>query len=216
VVFVEADCSGGDEIGWVSALDDPRIAGIVAHAPLERGPDVAALAAGERVVGVRRLLQGEPDGLFDALRPGVRALAAHGLTFDACVTHDQLPALVALAAACPDTTIVLDHLGKPAIGRLDPWREHLSALAAQPRAVCKLSGLTSEAGEGWSELELRPYLEHALDVFGPGRCLVGSDWPVASRTTSNERWLDLVIGLLAPGERADVLAATAERVYGLT
>ena len=115
IVVVEADCSGGDELAWLRSLEDPRIAGIVAHAPLEHGP-----CALEGVNGVRRLLQGQPDALFEAIVEGVRAL---DVPFDACVTHDQLPRLIELAAACPDTPIVLDHLGKPAIGQLDPWRE---------------------------------------------------------------------------------------------
>ena len=207
VVVVEADCSRGDELAWLRALDDPRIAGIVAHAPLERAP-----FEGEGVVGVRRLLQGEPDALFDALRPGVRAL---NVSFDACVTHQQLPRLIELAAACPDTTIVLDHLGKPAIGVLDPWRAHIRTLAAMEHVHCKLSGLTSEAGAGWREADLRPYLEHVLESFSPQRCLIGSDWPVASLTTTNERWFALVIGLLDAGSREAVMHLTAERVYDL-
>src|SRR5689334_12811074 len=203
IVVVEADCTGGDELGWLRSLDDPRIAGIVAHVPLEDGAEVP-----DGVAGVRRLLQGRPDALFEAVAPGVRGLA---VPFDACVTHDQLPRLIGLARACPDTAIVLDHLGKPVIGVLEPWRSQLAELAAMEHVVCKLSGLTTEAGPGWTEEALRPYLEHALDVFGPERCLLGSDWPVASLTTSNQRWFALVDQLV---DRAE-LGRTAQRVYGI-
>ncbi|HEY6888978.1 MAG TPA: amidohydrolase family protein [Solirubrobacter sp.] len=204
-VVVEADAVG-DELGWLESL--PGVEAIVAHAPLEKPCDLAALAARPLVRGVRRLLQGEPDAVFDAVRPNVRALAEHGLPFDACITQDQMHKLIALVGACEETMFVLDHCGKP--HALDPWRGQLSELASRENVVCKLSGLTTEVADP------RPYLEHALDVFGPERCLFGSDWPVASLATTYEHWLETVSGLLGEGERQTVLAATAERVYRLS
>ncbi len=103
---------------------------------------------------------------------------------------------------------MLDHFGKPRA--LDPWRAQLSELARHDHVVCKLSGLTTEVADP------RPYLEHALEVFGPDRCLFGSDWPVASLTTTYEEWLEVVSGLLGEGERSTVLAGTAERIYRLS
>jgi L-fuconolactonase len=203
-VVVEADARG-DELSWLESLAPEAI---VAHAPLERACDLEALAERPLVRGVRRLLQGEPDSLFDAVRDNVRALAAHDLAFDACITQDQFPKLNALVGACEETTIVLDHCGKPRA--LDPWRAQLSELARHENVVCKLSGLTTEVAD------VSPYLEHALTVFGPDRCLFGSDWPVASLTTTYEGWLDVVSGLLGEGERMRVLATTAERIYRLS
>jgi L-fuconolactonase len=204
-VVVEADAVG-DELGWLESLDG--VEAIVAHAPLETPCDLAGLAERPRVRGVRRLLQGEPDTLFDAVRENVRALAGHGLPFDACITQDQMEKLIALVGACEETTFVLDHCGKP--HALDPWRGQLSELASHEHVVCKLSGLTTEVADP------RPYLEHALEAFGPERCLFGSDWPVASLTTTYEQWLEAVSGLLGEGERQTVLAGTAERVYRLS
>ena len=54
---------------------------------------------------------------------------------------------------------------------------------------CKLSGLTTEAGPGWKLEDLRTHLEIVLESFGPQRCLIGSDWPVATLTTTQERWM---------------------------
>ena len=210
-VFVQADCRDDEaeaEVAWVETLDAP-ILGIVAYAPLHLGE--AARSAVERlaprVVGIRKLLQGEPAALLNSeeLAAGVRLLADYGLTFDACVTQDQLPALTTLARTAPGTTIVLDHLGKPR--RLDPWRADLTELARNENVYCKLSGLTTEVGND----ELQPYLDHALQAFGPDRCMFGSDWPVATLTTTYEQWLDV----LAPEHEA-VRGGTASRVYGLT
>ena len=202
-VVVEADAVG-DELGWLESLDG--VEAIVAHAPLEHACDLAALAERPLVRGVRRLLQG--TDLFDAVRDNVRALAAYGLPFDACVTQDQRPQLIKLVEQCDETRFVLDHCGKP--HSLDPWRAQLSRLASHENVVCKLSGLTTEVADP------RPYLEHALESFGPDRCLFGSDWPVASLTTTYEQWLEAVSGLLGEGERQTVLAGTAERVYRLS
>lgn len=232
-VFVQADCRDDealDEVAWVSELaeSEPRIRAIVAHATLERGPDVrdhlGTLAANPRVVGVRRLLQGEPDALMaqPSFVTGVQLLALYGFTFDVCVTHDQLRAVAELVAACPEVTFVLDHLGKPAVaaGRLDPWRADLAELARRPNVVCKLSGLATEARAGsWRAADFMPYLAHAIDVFGSERCLFGSDWPVLTLAASYERWLDLVLDALAglaDSELEGVLAGNAARAYGLT
>lgn len=232
MVVVEADRrdeEGLDEVAWISALAgrDPRIRAIVAFAPLEQGERVAghlaALARFPLVAGVRRLLQDEPAALMadPAFVAGVRRLGPAGLTFDACVTHAQLPALTRLARGCPDVTFVLDHLGKPDVrgARLDPWRADLRALAGRPNVVCKLSGLTAEASAAWTGADVAPFLSHALDAFGPARCMLGSDWPLVTETASHERWTDAVLARLtslSAGERRDVLARTAGAVYGLT
>jgi L-fuconolactonase len=230
-VFVQADCreeEAADEVRWVSGLapEHPLVRGIVAYAPLHAGraaaPVLAQLAAEPLVVGVRRLLQGESPELLGgpALAEGLALLADHALPFDVCVTHEQLGAVERLVGACPDVGFVLDHLGKPpvAAGRLDPWRADLARLAARPNVACKLSGLATEAAPGWRPEDLRPYLDHALDVFGPGRCLVGSDWPVAGLATTVEAWFDLVLEALAPlspPERTAVLRDNAVAFYDL-
>ena len=228
-VFVQADCRDDeaiDEVRWVAALakSDPFVRGIVAYAPVHLGAaaedGLAAVAAEPLVVGVRRLLQGQPRTALEdrALIDGVGLLAAYDLSFDVCVSHAQLPAVTRIVEACPDVRFALDHLGKPrvAAARLDPWRGDLARLAALPNVACKLSGLTTEAAPGWQAADVRPYLDHALDAFGPTRCMVGSDWPVASLATTTERWFDVVLEALAfldTHERDAVLSDTAEDCY---
>lgn len=230
-VFVQADCRDEealDEVRWVEGLAeaDPVLCGIVAYAPVHRGraaaPHLERLAGRPLVVGVRRLLQGRPVEAITARSfvAGVRMLADWGLTFDLCATHDQLGAVTQLVQACPRTTFVLDHLGKPPVagGRDGAWRDDLARLAACGNVVCKLSGLSTEAPAGTATSELRPYLEYGLEVFGPERCMIGSDWPVLTLRTTIERWWDLtrdVIAELAPDDRAAVMAMTAAATYGL-
>jgi L-fuconolactonase len=231
MVFVEADCGveqALDEVKWVAGLAEhhPLVRGMVAYAPLHRGEQareaLGRVAREPLVVGVRRVLQSEPPALFSdpALADGIGLLADHDLPFDVCVTHEQLSAVASLIAACPDVSFVLDHLGKPpvAAGQLEPWRTDLARVAALPNVVCKLSGLTTEATPAWRPGDIRPYLDHALAVFGPNRCMVGSDWPVATLATSIEAWFDLVDDVLEPlaaDERRAVLSGCARGVYAL-
>jgi predicted TIM-barrel fold metal-dependent hydrolase len=164
--------------------------------------DLDALSKRPLVVGVRQVLQGEAS--FDPYIPKIARAGELGLVFDACVTQEQLPRLTRLVQACPETTIVLDHLGKPHSPQ--PWGDDLARLAELPNVRCKLSGMEAELGPEWTEADVRPYLEHALAVFGAERCLYGSDWPL---TRDHARWRTAVSNI-APGTLDN-----ARAVYGL-
>ncbi|NED14929.1 amidohydrolase family protein [Streptomyces sp. SID9124] len=206
------------------------VAGVVGWSDLT-APDIAdtlaalrELPGGHRLVGLRHQVQGEPDPEWllrpDVLR-GLAAVADAGLVYDLVVLPHQLPAATRAAAALPGLVFVLDHAGKPpvATGRTQPWADDLRALAALPNTVCKLSGLVTEADwRTWTTDDLRPYAETAIDAFGPGRLMFGSDWPVCRLAATYTDVLDTARTLvqdLGEEERAAVLATTAERVYGL-
>ncbi len=228
-VFVQADARPGQglaEVDWVSALSaSAGIRGIVAHASLERGAPIEeeldALRGRPLVVGVRRLLQDEPSGFATAGRfvVGARRLASAGLTFDAGARWWQLPDVLALADAVPDLEIVLDHLGKPAVGgdaapADTAWRDHIRALAERPRTWCKVSGLPAETSGSWTAAQVVPFLDAALEAFGPDRLLFGSDWPVSD---PYDRWLSTVVDWVEDrvGDVDAVLWQNAERAYRL-
>jgi L-fuconolactonase len=242
LVVVEAGCRPDlalAEVAWIKSLAArwPIIRGMVAQAPLERGPvglsDLAghSLGDGGHVVGVRRNVQDEGPSFLvqDQFVAGVNALADLSLPFDACVREHQLRELTDLADRAPTVVIVLDHLGKPDIRRhaaasqarkAHAWFADLAKLARRQNVVVKLSGLATEADhERWRERDIAPYLTHAIEVFGPDRCLYGSDWPVATLATTYRRWRDLVEAVIADlpaTARADILANNAQRVYRLT
>jgi L-fuconolactonase len=219
------------EAQWAAdrAQEDPRLQGIVAHAPLEYGEQVRAyldalVAISPLIKGVRRLLQDEPDPQF-CLRPpfvrGVQLLPEYGLSFDLCIRHYQLPAVIELVRRCPDTSFILDHIGKPHIKDrlLDPWREQIAELAALPNVSCKISGLVTEADpERWTTDDLAPYVAHVLEVFGEDRVVFGGDWPVALLASSYRRWVEALDALtthLAPQAERKLWAENARRFYRL-
>ncbi|GAA2751141.1 amidohydrolase family protein [Amnibacterium kyonggiense] len=235
LVFVQADCvadQGVAEATW--AAEHVRSWGpggaVVAFAPVDdvdRLPSVLEqLGTVPEVTGIRRLLQDEPDDLLrsTALAAGLRRVAEAGLTFDACVRHGQLPALIALRRAAPDGELVLDHLGKPPVAAgwgtpvAEAWHGAIRELAALPRTSVKLSGLALEAAPGPLLEQARPFVTAALEAFGPDRSMAGSDFPVSAATPDAVPYDDwfAFVGELAgsPADRDAVLRGTALRVYG--
>ena len=116
--------------------------------------------------------------------------------------------------------VVIDHGSKPLIwdGVIEGWADDMVALARETSAFCKLSGLVTEAHPNWTTEDLRPYVQHLLDHFGPDRLIWGSDWPVCTLASSYARWWDttqeLLAGLTAT-ERDAILGGTAARAYSL-
>jgi L-fuconolactonase len=203
VVYVQVDVTpayGLLEARWAADLDQ-RVAGIVAWAPMEDGDVVGSYLdtlsqMGPRLKAIRRLIQSEEDPEFqvrpDFLR-AVRMLPKYGLSFDVCIRHTQLAKTIEMVRLCPETSFVLDHLGKPDVRThtLDPWREQLAELAAQPNVACKVSGVVTEADHtAWTAAELEPYVAHALAVFGEDRVMFGGDWPVVTLASGYRRWVE--------------------------
>ncbi|MBL1098349.1 amidohydrolase family protein [Streptomyces coffeae] len=183
-----------------------------------------SLPGGEFLRGVRHQVQAETDTEWltrpEVLR-GLRAVAAAGLVYDLVVLEHQLPAATRAAAAVPELTFVLDHLGKPPIasGELSPWADHVRELAELPNTVCKLSGMVTEADwSAWTVAGLRPYADTVLNAFGPRRLMFGSDWPVCELAAGYGEVVALtgeLTAALTASERDAVWSGTARRVYRL-
>jgi L-fuconolactonase len=225
VVLVQAANERADtELMLELAETTAWIGAVVGWVPLDDPAATAASLGG--LAGVRDLVHSErdPDWL---LRPEVleslRLLAERGLVFELPDSYprDFLRLVPELADAAPRLRIVVDHLGKPPFRRepLDRWAGHLRAAAAAPTVYAKVSGLDTAVGaDDWTAEELRPAFEAALDAFGPGRLLFGSDWPVSLLGGGYGRVLAAAEELVAPlgeEERVAILGGTAARLYGI-
>lgn len=219
-----------EESRWLLELaGEPlnRILGVVGWVDLQSEQlteQLETLAIQPRFVGVRHVVQDEPDPAFllgEAFVRGVSQLARHGLTYDLLLYPPQLPAAIELAGLLPEQPFVLDHLGKPGIEKrlMQPWRNDLGALAAHANVFCKLSGLVTEAAwRGWQKEDFRPYLEVALETFGPRRLMFGSDWPVCLVAAEYADVLGIVEDFLSPlsaDEQALIFGGTAASFYQL-
>lgn len=172
-------------------------------------------------------------------REGFAQLAPLGLSFDAWLYHPQIAELTDLAQAFPDTPIVLDHVGGPLgigpyAGQADAvyadWKRDIDALARCPNVVVKLGGLAMPInGFGWHKREPRPtsqqladatsrYVLHAIERFGPQRCMFESNFPVDKVSCSYlvlwNSFKRLAAGF-SPAEKAALFHDTAARVYRL-
>lgn len=217
-----------EETRWLLELAEahPFIAGVVGWIDLqsdEADAQIDAVARHPRLVGIRHIVQSEPDDFLERpqFRRAISGLARAGLSYDILVYARQLPAAVSFAAAFPDQPFVLDHVGKPDIrqGEYREWRAGLDRLAALPQVWCKLSGLVTEADwRSWTHGMLRPYLDAALDAFGPSRVMMGSDWPVCTLAAGYSEVLDLLesaISEYSEDEQAQILGGTARRFWNL-
>ncbi|MGC4869386.1 amidohydrolase family protein [Micromonospora sp. DT53] len=228
VQSIASDTETVDLLGL--AAEDTLVRGVVGWVDLtaddvaERLGRLQAGRGGDRLVGIRHLVQSESDPAYldrPDVRRGIAAVGAAGLVFDLLVRQHQLPMAARLTRDLPEVSFALDHLGKPALGRpeMAEWSRDLRSLAASPNTTAKLSGLVTEVPlPDWTAADLRPAVEDALDAFGPGRLMFGSDWPVCLLASSYQRWVDTLAELLEGQDTADqasVWGETARRVYGL-
>lgn len=232
-LFMETGVDDSDyqaEARFVAKLaknPESRIAGLIASCRPESDEGFEAWldeCASMNVVGYRRILHVMPDDLSqaDTFRRNVREIGKRDLVFDMCFLERQLPIAAELAAACDNTRLVLNHCGVPDIagGEPDPWRNHIRDLAALPNVTCKLSGLLAYCAPGEASLEtIRPYVDHVLDVFGPGRIVWGSDWPVVNLANGLPDWISVtqtILSGLSTDEAERIAGKNASGIYRLT
>ena len=204
------------ETEWLLGLaaETPWIRGVVGWVDLRAGgvtkeiDRLRALPGGERLVGIRHVIQDEPQGFMDdeAFRAGVRDVGRAGLTYDLLIYERQLPEAVRFCAALDDQKIVLDHVAKPRIkdGAIDGWKEGVGELGAMPHVSVKVSGMVTEADwDAWTVGGMQRYLDVVESAFEPARRLLGSDWPVCTLAASYGEVIDLARPLATdPGAAA--------------
>ncbi len=234
-------------------------AGIVSKADLLQGDGVKRVleahvrAGGDRFRGIRNSASFDADaavlgpvnrvgaGLYrdETFRKGFAHLAPMGLSFDAWLLEPQLPDLIDLARAFPDTTIVLDHVGTP-LGRgsytgklaerFPIWRDNIRELAKSPNVVVKLGGLamafcnfpsflaeprapSEQLAEEW-----RPYIETCIEAFGADRGMFESNFPVdMGSCTYPVLWnaFKRIAAGASSAEKTALFSGTATKVYKL-
>lgn len=228
-VLVQASNSV-EESRWLLRLaeENPFIAGVVGWVDLmsnEVDLQLSELSSDPKFKGVRHLVESEPadDWLVqpEVLR-GLRRLSDHDLTYDLLVHTRHLKYVPKVADACPELRLVVDHMAKPPIasGALTEWASALKPVAANTKIHCKLSGLVTEADwTSWQTDDLRPFVECALELFGPERLMFGSDHPVCLLASTYDGVLGSfqdLLGDLAESDRARIFASNAKDFYRLS
>ena len=217
-----------EETRWLLSLADgtPRILGVVGWAPIaaeDFEEQLNHLGHEPKLVGLRHVVQAEPDGFLDdaAFNRGIRALRNSRVVYDILIHEHQLEEATRFVDRHPEQTFVLDHIAKPKIaaGELEPWRKRITELARRPNVCCKVSGMVTEADpKNWTREQLRPYLDVVVEAFGPQRLMAGTDWPVCLVGTSYNGWWDLLRNYFAgfgEDERTSIFGECAMKTYGL-
>jgi L-fuconolactonase len=198
-------------VGWVD-LRSPRVR-----------EDLQSLAGNPKLVGIRHIVQSEPDGFLlqpDFLR-GISVLEEFGLAYDILIYPKHLATAVKFVKSFPRQRFVLDHLAKPSVksGAIDDWARGIRDLGSFPNVYAKVSGLVTEANwHAWKPEDLRPYLDVAFECFGASRLMIGSDWPVCTVAASYEQAINLVKNYLSDytsEKREAVLGGNAARFWRL-
>lgn len=239
----EARQAGGTEIAAIMGHADVMLGDAVEEVLAAHEAAGAGLFRGIRYIVAwdadRKLQMGIPQGALadERLRAGVRTVGRLGHTFDTMIYHPQLPELTAMARACPETTIVADHLCPPlGVGPyldrrdevLPQWRRDMTELASCPNVRLKLGGIGMPMyGLRWDKGELPPTSEqlaapwrdeflHLIDAFGPDRCLFESNFPMDKRGCSYlvlwNTFKRIAAGFSA-AEKRDLFHDTAARTY---
>jgi L-fuconolactonase len=218
-----------DETRWLLELADRHafIVGVVGWVDLLSGDaraQIEAFARRPKLVGLRHIVQSEPDDRF-LLRAGfcrgIALLETFDLAYDILIYPRHLPVAADFVRRFERQRFVLDHLAKPEIvrGEIRGWERDLRMLAASPNVFCKLSGLVTEADwRSWTEDQIRPYLDVAFDCFGAGRLMIGSDWPVCTLAADYARTMDVILnylGNIPAAHREAVVGGNARRFWRL-
>ena len=185
------------------------------------------LPGADRLVGIRDGAQGRADAQWlagDQIAVNARKLAEKDLAFDLLVDPSNLAASTQLVSRCPDTTFVLDHIGKPNIAKGDQselatWSHSINELAKNKNVSCKISGMVTEADwKVWEEKDFKRYFDVVLNAFGADRIMYGSDWPVCKLAATYEQVAELaefLIQDLSPSEKEKFWALNAKKAYGM-
>jgi L-fuconolactonase len=218
-----------EETRWLLDLADDceAIRGVVGWAPIA-GEDfpgcMEEFDGREKLKGLRHVIQSEKDEhyiLREDFNSGIRTMLGSGLVYEILIYERHLPQTIEFVDEHPEQVFVLDHVAKPLIagGVMEPWAARMRELGQRENVWCKVSGLVTEADwKTWSPEKLRPYLDVAVEAFGPARLMSGSDWPVCLVASGYAKWWDVLRDYFAgfsEAERAAVFGGTAIEVYGL-
>jgi len=179
----------------------------------------------KKLKGFRTVLQGATPSdlmLLPTFRNGISKLSQFNFTYDILIYADQLKYIPAFVLAFPNQLFVIDHLAKPNIYKRDinSWAAEMQAVAQFENVYLKISGLVTEADwHNWRTEDFGPYLDVAVNAFGPNRIMFGSDWPVCLVAGKYEAMLGIVqeyFAAFSSEEQALFFGGNATRFYNLT
>ncbi len=237
-VHVQVGVASGDELlesQWLDSVssDTGLPSALVAFCDLaatDAEQHLESQAAIGRVRGVRHIVGRSADEdastgsdalLDDPLwRRNLSLLPGLGLRFDLQLIPPQLERAAVLLEKVPDLKVALCHCGSPwnqGAEGLASWRAGLERLAENPNVNCKISGLAM-FNHNWTVGDIRPIVETCVEVFGPSRCMFGSNFPVDKLHKSwDETWVayEQIAAQYSDADQRQLFCSTAARFYSI-
>lgn len=227
-VAVQADQSL-DETDFLleQANKNDFVAGVVGWIDLKSSSLQSSLKSYQdstSLVGFRHITQSEPKGFMTdpTFLEGVTTILEQDYRYDVLIYWHQMEEAIEMIRALPEKLMVLDHIAKPNIqdGRILKWKKSMKELAEFEHLYCKISGMITEAHwQYWTENDLRPYIDVAMETFGPDRCMFGSDWPVCTLAGSYGQVISTLRSYLSSftkSEQSRIMGQNCLDFYGLT
>lgn len=228
-IFVQCLNGSVEEAKWVidMASRHPIIKGVVAGLDItspKLEDDISILKGTGMLKGVRHILDFEEENWIsrDDVGRGLETLGRHGVSFDLLVRPHHLKYVPDVVSKHTNTKFIINHIAKPPVttGKLDGWKEDMAAIAKFSNVYCKISGLISEQKPNlWKEIQFQPYIDHVLSVFGPDRCIYGSDWPVFQMAdasyTENFSLIRNLLSKLDEDDQTKIFRQNAMKFYNL-
>ena len=184
---------------------------------------IADWAKTEGTVAIRIMLNRvtSEDGADPGLNRVLAAAAQHSLPVN-LLCWGRLEQARQMAAANPDTTLVIDHLGlvqpfaPPAPDNAFGELPAVLALAELPNVTIKISGACTLSHESFPYNDIWEPVTRILDAFGIDRCMWGTDWTRAVGLLTYSEGVEAfrTTEQLSDSDRAALMGGTLQQVYG--
>mgnify|MGYP000193209814 CR=1 FL=1 len=227
-VAVQADSSEEESLFLLALAEQNEfIQGVVGWVDLQSAnvaDRLAYFSQFEAIKGFRHIVQGEKDPQFLARKEfirGVKALASFDFSYDLLIYPHQINSAITFCETCDEQRIVLDHLAKAPLksGNIQEWKKEIQRFKSLNHVSAKISGIVTEAPDAtWTQKQVNEIVDTALEVFGPKRLMVGSDYPVVLVNSSLERWVNtmhVALNKLSDSERKLIDHLNATEFYQL-
>jgi predicted TIM-barrel fold metal-dependent hydrolase len=135
-----------------------------------------------------------------------QAVASMGMAVQMHFIPGQAPNIRALAARFPETTVILDHMGRPGQGTEREYEEVLK-LSQLPHLILKYSS--------WGEYhgDLGRLTRRLYDSFGPQRIIWGTLGNTLDQYRQEAARFEELLAFASEADRANIRGGNAQRLF---
>ena len=233
-VHLQAEADHADPVAetrWLTSQEGPIPTAFVVYADF-RNNNIESILSQQcefpQVRGIRQILNHHPDPALsyvdedllqnDTWLRNFSLLSNYGLSFDMQLYYQQMGNATRLAGQHGSTQFIVNHTGMPVErdeAGIAGWREGMRQLATCENVAVKISGL-GMTDPDWSVETIRPIVLDTIEMFGVGRCMFASNFPVDSLFSDYDTLYDAyrsITAAFSSDEQAMLFHGNAARIY---